>query len=151
METAGTQLEMVSLATPQDWAAFHEIRRTVLFEGRGRMGVYDENHPDDRAPGNHPFLLLADGTAVAAVRVDLFPDANRAVFRRLAVRAPLQRQGYGRALMARAEKFARDQGCRHFVAHVAPDAIAFWERLGYCVTADQAAGTDPRMEKYITG
>ena len=51
---------MRSPATEQEWASFHRIRRSVLFEKRGLIGVYDPNHPDDRKPTNHPMLLLFD-------------------------------------------------------------------------------------------
>jgi GNAT superfamily N-acetyltransferase len=142
---------MVPLDTPARWADFHRIRRTVLFEGRGRFGVYDENHPDDRAPNKHCFLLLADGAAVAAVRVDLFTEPQAATFRRLAVLQQSQRKGHGLALMERAEAFARSMGCGLFVAYVAPDAIGFWEKIGYRVVADQSAAPDPRMEKRSDG
>ena len=147
--TPSNALQMVPLSTPSHWAAYHDIRRTVLFEARGHVGVYDEHHPDDRASANHPFLLMVNGTAVAAVRVDLGVEPHTAVFRRLAVRAPLQRQGYGRALMHLAEDFAQHEGYRFLVAYVAPDALEFWDKLGYRVASRQVPGTDPRMEKRI--
>ena len=140
-------IDMVAITTPLHWANNHDIRRSVLFESRGRFGVYDENHPDDHASTNHPFLLFVNGVAVAAVRVDLGTEPQVAVFRRLAVHTPSQRQGYGSALMQRAEAFAKQKGCRIFVAHVAPDAIEFWSKLGYRMAPNQTPGPDPRMEK----
>ena len=147
MESSVGAFDMVPLTTPSHWAAFHDIRRTVLFEARGRVDVYDEHHPDDRAATNHPFLLIANGIAVAAVRVDLGAEPGAAVFRLLAVRAPMQRQGYGRALMQLAESFAKREGCHLFIAYVAPNAIEFWTKLGYRMASKQSPGTDPRMEK----
>jgi hypothetical protein len=55
--TANVQLH--SLRNAADWAAYHDIRRRVLFEERG-SGAYDENHPDDRLAGNHPKVLICD-------------------------------------------------------------------------------------------
>jgi GNAT superfamily N-acetyltransferase len=140
-------LEMVRVATPAHWAEYHRIRRAVLFEARGRPETYDESHPDDRASANHPFLLTANGVPVAVVRVDLGAELQTAVFRRLAVSEPLQRRGYGRALMQRAESFAEGEGFRRFVAYVAPDAVEFWSKLGYRMASHQVTGNDPRMEK----
>lgn len=140
-------MDMVAVTTPAQWAAYHDIRRSAFFDPRGRGGAYDEGHPDDRAPSNHPFLLVARGDPVAALRVDLAVEPDAAVFRRVAVRAPLRRQGYGRELMRRAEAFAQGEGCRRFVAYVAPDAIDFWSKIGYRVVSHQVPGTDPRMEK----
>ena len=50
--------ELRAVMTPNDWRAMHEIRQKVLF-APGRHSIsYDENHPDDRADGNTPFLCL---------------------------------------------------------------------------------------------
>jgi hypothetical protein len=32
-------------STPDEWNAYHSIRKKVLFENRGRFGIYEENHP----------------------------------------------------------------------------------------------------------
>jgi GNAT superfamily N-acetyltransferase len=143
-------LELVAVATPEHWSQFHEIRRVVLFEARGRFGVYNENHPDDRLPRNHPLLLLVDGVGVAVVRVDLLPDSSTAGFRRLAVAQQSQRRGYGTALMKRAEAFAVSHGCTRFIADVAPDAVTFWRGIGYCLVGSVNAQGSPRMEKSVT-
>jgi hypothetical protein len=63
----------------------------VLFEARGHFGVYDENHPDETVPTNHPKLLLYGLEPVGTVRIDI--DGAVAALRRVAIRANLQRQG----------------------------------------------------------
>jgi hypothetical protein len=50
---------------------YHDIRREVLFEARGQFGVYNENHPDDVAAGNHAKLLLHRGHPVGVIRIDV--------------------------------------------------------------------------------
>jgi hypothetical protein len=45
------------LETEEDWVAYHHIRRTILFEGRGHFSVYDPDPPDDRKPDHYPFIL----------------------------------------------------------------------------------------------
>jgi sirohydrochlorin ferrochelatase len=69
--------ELVTPSDPTEWKAYHDIRRQVLLEARGEFGTYDENHPDERAVGNHPKLLTA-------------------ILRRVAIRADAQRHGRGR-------------------------------------------------------
>ncbi|CAN7287753.1 hypothetical protein LJR234_001491 [Mesorhizobium amorphae] len=41
-----------------DWAAYHRIRKRVLWEDRG-LGGYDERHPDDRLAGIIHYSLCA--------------------------------------------------------------------------------------------
>src|SRR5919106_2821170 len=83
------------LATETDWQAYHKIRRRALFEARGRVGVYQEDHPDEHAEGNHPLLFTLDGEPVGTVRVDYLPDATAAI-RMVAIAEHHQRQGHGR-------------------------------------------------------
>src|SRR5216684_2768536 len=49
-----------------EWRAYHAIRREVLFENRGCVDIYNENHPDELGKGNHP-LILVDGGVPAGV------------------------------------------------------------------------------------
>ena len=120
---------MRSPATEQEWASFHRIRRSVLFEKRGLIDVYDPNHPDDRKPTNHPMLLLFDSRHVGVVRIDLVGDT--AYLRRVAIDEPWQRNGHGRALVALAESFAIEHGARRMESVVASDAVGFYDKCGY--------------------
>jgi GNAT superfamily N-acetyltransferase len=113
----------------EEWEAYHSIRRKVLFENRGRIGVYDKNHPDESREGNYPLILFLEEEAIGVIRVDI--NGKQAIFRRVAVREDLQRAGHGRALLALAESFARTKGCNQIWSDVAPDAVGFYERCGY--------------------
>ena len=77
------RLKLLVVTTPEEWKAFHCIRRTVLFEPNGYE--YDENHPDDRCPGNVPMLLKRDSRYIGTMRVDLLPDSKAAVIRTVGV------------------------------------------------------------------
>src|SRR5437868_15212486 len=106
--------------TPVDaseWAAYHAIRKHVLFEARGRFGAYNENHPDEHVVGHHPKLLLVDGEPVGVVRVDV--AGSLATLRRVAIRADVQRLGHGRVLLASAIAFASTPGCVAIASHAA--------------------------------
>jgi len=130
-------MEGHELVTPSDtiqWRAYHDIRRLVLFEARGQIGVYDDNRPDEQAPGHHSKLLLYRGDPVGVVRIDI--DATTAICRRVAVRSDVQRLGHGRALLTLAERFAQESGCVRLVSYVAPDAVAFYQRCGFTIGRD---------------
>src|SRR5262249_34029634 len=47
--------------SPQEWAAYHAIRRQAIFAALLPDQAYDENDPDEVAPGNFPHVLLRDG------------------------------------------------------------------------------------------
>jgi GNAT superfamily N-acetyltransferase len=120
------EYELLSPSDAATWAAYHDIRRTVLFEARGRIGAYDANRPDETAPGHHPKVLSYRGEVVGVVRVDM--SGSTATFRRVAIRGDRQRRGHGRMLLALAEQFAKAQGCRELMSHVAPDAVRFYAK-----------------------
>lgn len=116
-------------ADSEEWRAFHDIRRRVLFENRGKLETYNENHPDDSKPGNHPLILLYRGMIAGVIRVDI--SGTVAWLRRVAIREDLQRLGHGRALIRMAEAFARAEGCKEARCNAAVEAISFYERCGY--------------------
>lgn len=135
--------ELVSPTDPAYWRAYHDIRRRVLFEARGQLGVYDESHPDERAPGHHPKLLLYRGNSIGVVRIDI--DATAAIFRRVAIRADAQRLGHGRVLLTLAQQFAQESGCVRLVSYVAADAVEFYQRCGFTIESQssEASGHEP--------
>ena len=120
---------LISPRTHDEWLAYHTIRRTVLFENRGEVGVYIENHPDEFERGHHPMILVHNGLTIGVIRVDLAKPV--AWFCRVAIREDLQRCGHGRALLRLAECFAQRQGCNEIRSNVAADAVGFYERCGY--------------------
>jgi GNAT superfamily N-acetyltransferase len=140
-------VELRAPATEADWAAYHTIRRHVLFELRGHELAYDANHPDEHLAGHYPLVLWDSGVAVGVIRIDV-QDAV-AVFRRVAIREDLQRRGYGRHLLQGAERFAAEHGCIRAVSHVDPEAVPFYERCGFRRDEPPSAGRAITMSKPI--
>lgn len=141
--------ELRAPATDAEWAAYHDIRRRVLFELRGRGAEYEPNHPDESRIGHHPLVLFHDGVPLGGIRIDV--DGDIAIFRRVAVREDVQRHGHGRHLLSRAEAFARSQGCRRIDSHVDAGAVGFYERCGFRqVAASVARASTVLMTKSIT-
>lgn len=121
--------ELRPVRSPGEWQTLHAIRRTVLFPP-GRLSVeYDENHPDDRAEGNVPFLLLRDAEPIGVVRLDF--RGTVAIVRLVAVAEGQQRQGHGRQLDTLIEIEARRRGASSLRVNAAPDAVGYYEKLGW--------------------
>ena len=121
-----------SLKSPElstDWDAYHSIRRRVLWEARGRFGVYDDTHPDEYKEGHFPKLLFLDGEPIGVIRIDVAGALGW--FRRVAIVESLQRKGHGSQLIKMAEEFARGQGVARIQSDVDREAISFYHRLGY--------------------
>ena len=132
----------------EEWRVYHAIRRKVLFENRGRFGVYNENHPEEFQNGNNPLILFHKGAAVGVIRVDIHDRV--AWFRRVAVREDLQRVGHGRMMLGLTEDFAHSRGCNEVRSNVAGDAVGFYERCGYSRDAQQLRPSDSvQMRKQL--
>ena len=120
--------ELRAPETSDEWRAFHDIRRKVLFENRGKND-YIENHPDDSKTGNYPLVLLFQGDIIGVVRIDVCE--SEAWLRRVAIREDLQRQGHGRFLLRLAENFALKKNCTEVRTNAAVESVGFYERFGY--------------------
>lgn len=133
MEAVG-RTTLASPTTDELWAAYHDIRRTILFEGRGRFGVYDASHPDEHKANYFPKLLLLDGSPIGTIRIDIHGEI--AHFRLVAIAESHQRRGFGHALLVLAEAFARERGATRVKVASAPDAVGFYQRSGYQFSGD---------------
>jgi GNAT superfamily N-acetyltransferase len=140
--------ELAAPSTTSEWATYHTIRREVLWEARGLSGVYDQNHPDETAPNNHPMLLTYSGDPVGVVRVDI--DGAVAALRRVAIRGDAQRRGHGRALLELVQRFAIEAGCTRLVSFVAPDVVAFYQGFGFPIVEERAMGPSGREAVFMT-
>jgi GNAT superfamily N-acetyltransferase len=141
---------VIKLIAPSDesqWAVYHDIRRRVLFERRGRYGIYDPNHVDERKSGNHPLVLTNGNDFIGVVRVDLSGDL--AQLRRVAIDEGWQRQGFGRHLLALVEQFAAARGAKRVESAVAPEAVRFYEKCGYRSVETADGSSSVRMAKSV--
>lgn len=86
------------------------------------------------------FLLAEDGGEMAAcVYVELHGD--RGYFGLLSVEATRQRSGLGRRLIAAAEEFCRNAGCRFMdlrIVNLREELPAYYTKLGYAETGTSA-------------
>lgn len=124
-------LELRAVTTDEEWAAMHDIRRRVLF-APGRHApdiVYDENHPDDRADGHVPHILMLDETPIGVARLDMKGDY--AMVRLVAVEPEEQGRGYGSLMDKMLTEKAWELGVKQLRVNAAPDAVGFYEKSGW--------------------
>lgn len=143
-KSVGAGYTLVRVVTSDDWADYHSLRRTILWDERGRAG-YDENHPDDRVGKNHPLVLKLHGQSIGTTRLDDFGNGTGAV-RTVAIAADVQRQGHGRHLASLVEACARRLGILTLFVNAAQDAVGWYEKIGWekCIWSSEelnAAGS----------
>jgi len=120
--------DLVVVTTPEEWDAYHSIRRTELFEARGR--IYDPNDPDEFAATHFPLLLKWSGIGIGTTRLDIH-SADVGIVRLVAIMKSEQGKGHGRILAVRTEAFARERGIRKLFVNAAANAVGFYERIGF--------------------
>ncbi len=122
--------ELIDVVAPEDWAAYHAIRRQELFEARGRHGVYDPDYPGERLPGMYPYLLKHDGHPLGTTRLDIRGDGT-AIFRLVAITAAEQGKGHGRVLGRMVEDRARAFGATVLLVNAARPAVGYYQATGW--------------------
>lgn len=116
--------------SPQEWAAYHAIRRQAIFATLLPGQAYDETDPDEVAPGNFPHVLLHDGEIVGVVRIDLIgPKPSRPSPGGHPERSPAAR--HGRVLLRLAQDAARRLGKTEIIINAPPTSLAFYLANGY--------------------
>ncbi|PYE86413.1 GNAT family N-acetyltransferase [Phyllobacterium leguminum] len=128
--------ELRPVMSAEDWRRLHEIRRTVLFRPGRQSVAYDENHPDDRAADNVPYLLHLDDRRIGVVRLDFRGEI--AIVRLVAIAADEQGKGHGRQLDALVATEAKRRGVKSLHVNAAPEAVGYYEKMGW-----KRAGWDP--------
>jgi GNAT superfamily N-acetyltransferase len=128
--------------SPQEWAAYHAIRRDAIFAPLLPEQAYDERDPDEFKPGNLPHVLIRDGEVVGTVRIDLI-DETQAGLRLIGIRRDSQRQGLGAVLLELAERASRAFGRTEVVINAHPTSLTFYLASGYCEGAWRDKGPVP--------
>jgi N-acetylglutamate synthase-like GNAT family acetyltransferase len=132
-QVAGLSLmgyNLIIVRAPEEWDVYHCIRRMELFGARGRIGIYDSNHPDEYLLNHFPLLLQWEGQGIGTTRLDV-RDGGLAVVRLVAITKTLQRKGHGRVLAGCVEAFAREKQVSKLLVNAASDAVGFYERIGF--------------------
>lgn len=125
-----TEYALVVVSTAEDWEAYHQIRRQELFEAKGHVGIYDPNRPGERMPGNYSLLLKYRGEGMGTTRLEV-RGGGIAIVRLVAVPKADQGRGHGRVLAEMVEKFALEKGVQKFLLNADPNAVGYYEKLGY--------------------
>lgn len=123
------EYDLVLVENADDQSAYHRIRRTVLFEARGRFD-YIPGGPEEIKEQNLSLIFKLDGEPIGTVRLDQRPG-GRAIVRLVAIATDVQRRGHGAVLLQHIERLALSLGIRELLVHSAPDAVGFYRKSGF--------------------
>lgn len=117
-------------ATPEELAIHFAIRVAVFVEEQGFFEGTDRDAHDEE-PGTIHVVGICGRVAGGAVR--LYPLEEPGVWKgdRLAVLPPFRRRGLGAPLVRFAVRTAGELGGRVMLAHIQPQNVGFFERLGW--------------------
>ncbi len=115
-----------------EWAAYHELRRSEIFDRYYPDKIYDPEDADEFSAFNLPHLFFGDGEPLGTIRIDCL-DRHHAAFRLIAIRSASQRQGLGGLMLRMAEERAVAFGFDEVSLNAALPALAFYQRHGYTV------------------
>ncbi len=110
-----------------------DLRFQILRKPLG-LGFTEE---DLAAEKNDILIGVYDDDKIEACCILTKTDPKTVRLRQMAVGAPLQGKGIGRALMTFAENIARDHGYRRLTMHARKSAVGFYEKSGYQVCSDE--------------
>jgi predicted N-acetyltransferase YhbS len=119
--------DLVLIETADDQAAYHRIRRLVLFDGKPD---YVTDGPEEVKKENLSLLLKYQQEPIGTVRLDQRQD-GKAIVRLVAIASDLQKQGHGIVLMDRLEKPASSVEVKELLVHAVHHAFGFYKKLGY--------------------
>src|SRR5215471_5357002 len=61
---------------PQEWSAYHAIRRDAIFSALLPGQAYDEHDPDEFQHRHLPHVLVRNGEIIGTVRIDLVGETQ---------------------------------------------------------------------------
>ncbi len=124
-------------STSKELSLHFAIRKAVFVDEQGFFEGTDRDARDDDPPTLHVLALYG---RVAGGAVRLYPLEEPGLWKgdRLAVLPAFRKRGLGAPLVRFAVRTAGERGGRLMVAHIQPQNVPFFERLGWHRVGDPA-------------
>ena len=124
-----TAYTLIKVIEATDWQAYNHIREKMLWLNKGRTN-YKPGHKDEFLPQNTPLILKLNHVPIGTTRLDNFGDGTGCI-RLVAIIDDYRGQGHGRVLSNMVEALAKQQGIATMFVNAAPDALGYYQKLGY--------------------
>lgn len=130
-QRAPAGVEIVRVAGAEGIAEMVEVHDAVFGGDNAELGRALLAALERTPPSSAAFLARADGRAVAAGRVEAYPETEFASLWGGATLPGWRKRGIFRALVAARASFARKRGARYLHADALPTSQPILERLGF--------------------
>ena len=128
------EIEIRPAKTQEEIAAHFSIRKEVFVHEQGVFRSSDEDEFDKKAI---PLICEVDGHIAGTVRV--YPINNNTwMGGRLAVLQEFRVSRAGPLLVKAAVETVKQRGCTKFLAHIQPQNVRFFSKLGWLPTGTKA-------------
>jgi len=128
----GPQIVIRPARTEEEIAAHFSIRKNVFVQEQAIFRDSDEDEFDKQAI---PLICRVDGHVAGTVRV--YPVSGSTwVGGRLAVLKEFRAFGIGSLLVKAAVETVKEQGCTEFLAHIQPQNVRLFKKLGWLPTGN---------------
>jgi len=117
---------------PAEMEAYYQLRHDVLRRPWGQVKGTERAEDDETA--YHAAAFSAEGNLIGVGRLHL-NSATEGQVRFMAVAAETQGLGVGNLVMEHLEDHARTMGATKMILHARQNAVPFYEKLGYHITA----------------
>ena len=136
--TRNLPLSCRTAATPDELAIHFAIREAVFVKEQGFFDGSDHDARDDDPSTIHVLALCGQ---VAGGVVRLYPLEEPGLWKgdRLAVLPDFRRRALGAPLVRYAVRTAGEAGGRRMIAHIQPQNVTFFERLGWHLVGEPGA------------
>lgn len=114
----------------REWAAYHHLRRTALFERYLPEVPYDPEFPENWSPDVAHLGVFSAGELLGCLQIKWISRAE-ASFHLVAVKEGQRGRGIGRQMLFDSEAFARSNGRRLLRVFAEPESVGFYRSLGF--------------------
>ena len=133
VDTLKPRLRTKIAQTDEERAAHFAIRREVFVD---EQKLFEETDLDEHDKDAIPIICTVDDAIGGTVRVYPLKGAIW-VGGRLAVRKAYRTYLVGPLLVKKAVKTVKERGCTQFLAHIQPQNVRFFQRLGWRITGEE--------------
>lgn len=117
------------------YKAYDYVRTDAFCVGQGIPVELEFSHdePEDELEA---VIIIEDHKPVAGCRIT-YPDQETGKIERVCVSREKQRGGYGKVLIAEAERWIKEKGATRIVISSQDRALGFYEKLGYVINKSE--------------
>ncbi len=123
-------LIMKPVETEEELEAYHEIRKTEVFDRYLPHIKYDPNFPDETKKKNTQIVFIHEDKVIGSIRLDR-KGKKTMIIRVFAIRKDKQKQGFGARAIELVEDYCIQEERNKILINSTKEASDFYQQIGY--------------------